>query len=459
MKYIINFILISVLLFSCKKEEITVHDMKISPKDITKIELRGDHKTLIPNGRAKMEFRVVVSATKEVTGYIRHPDGKHETVVKKEEFIVPSDQVPEGLIKVYDESGAELKNNIYSTTTDRPGTVKNFYAAFEGLKSNVLPITIRELPDESMEELVIPVVFHVISLPASGGPTYDVSYDFLVSKLNNVSDIFNGKITTDPNGGNAKIKFRLAEYNPAGIKMQDVGRTSYTLTAAETKTILDATSSTTRLNAYKSVIMNRKSTIMFDPARYFNVWLIKFSTATGISESYKFLPPSIMHSDYDFSSIPGIKFTKSADTFKLSDVTDCLQAGIIVNFTPFFNPSVQGQNEFHFATPIAGHFGLLETKCDKYNLLNPDGDSDYCPDTYSYDYVYYPQVYKANNLNGQPEDCPERPMEYFTSFNILDRYSRKSSISADQAKRMRMVLKQCPQHYAYKSNFAFTGKN
>lgn len=39
-----------------------------------------------------------------------------------------------------------------------------------------------------------------------------------------------------------------------------------------------------------------------------------------------------------------------------------------------------------------------------YEYLNEDGDSDYCPDTYSFDYGFYPSVFKANNLDGQPEN-------------------------------------------------------
>lgn len=43
-------------------------------------------------------------------------------------------------------------------------------------------------------------------------------------------------------------------------------------------------------------------------------------------------------------------------------------------------------------------------------------------------------------------------------FNVIDIYSRKNSVSVDQVKRMRMVMKQCPSRWSYKSGFAFTGK-
>lgn len=457
MKYIMSFIVLAMLFTSCEKEEQIILDMMISPEDITKIELRADHKTLLPNGIAKMEFRPIVYATKEVTAYVRKEDGTFETVVEKTEAVVPSDQVPEGLIKVYDETGKELKDRIYSTTTDKPGMVKNFYATCRDLKSANIPITIRELPDLSYEEIVIPVVFHVISLPATSGPVYNVSVQYLEEQLKMVSDAFNSKKTTDPNGGNAKIVFKLAEYDPAGNKMQTPGMKEYVLSASEAKSVSDATNA---LTGYKALLLKKKSTLIFEPSQYFNIWLIKFTTSTSVSgsASYKTALPTIVHTDYELNSIPGISFKSKADKFTKSDITDCLQAGIIVSFTPFFSPSVQGTNEFNLATPIALYYGVLETRCDDYSLLNKDGDNDYCPDTYNYYTSFYPSVYKANNLDNQPEICPERPMEYFTSFNVMDVYSRKNSISVDQAKRVRQVLEQCPERYAYKSKFAFTGK-
>lgn len=458
MKYIIKFVLLVFVISSCTKEEPIVLDMMVSLENITRIELRADHKTLIPNGVAEMGFRTLVYETKDVIGYIRNEDETFETVTTREELLVPEDRVPAGLVKVFEESGTELKNRIYSTTTDQPGTVKRFYAQLGDLKSEYLSVTIRELPEE-YQELTIPVVFHVISLPATGGPTYDVSSEYLEKQLQSVSNIFNGKFTTDPNGGNAKVTFRLAEYATTGLKLQSIGQNPYTLNSTEAKTIESASTFTSKLNAYKAVILTRWKTLIYDPNKYLNVWLIKFSVdPSNISQAYKFLPPTVMHTDYDFGSIPGITFTKSSDTFTLNDLNDCLEGGIIVDYTSFLNPSVQGSNEFNLATPIAGFYGILDTHCDLYEYLNEDGDNDYCPDTYNFDRGFYPGVYKGNNLDGQPEICPERPMEYFTSFNIMDRYSRKNSISVDQTKRIRKVLKQCPQRYAYKSDFAFTGK-
>lgn len=65
------------------------------------------------------------------------------------------------------------------------------------MESNRLEITIRELPEEDYEEIVIPVVFHVLVPPATAAPAYDLSVEFLEEQLQRVSDAFNRKITTD----------------------------------------------------------------------------------------------------------------------------------------------------------------------------------------------------------------------------------------------------------------------
>lgn len=460
MRYIIVFLFATLFFSACEKEESVILDLNISPDEISRIELRGDHKTLVPNGVNEMGFHTFVYGKRKVMSYGRDTDTKEfygEEI--EEEFLIPADQLPAGYIKVYDRNGKVLEGNSYSTTTDAPGTVLQFYAKGGNLESNRLDITIRELPDESYEEIVVPVVFHILVPPATAAPSYDVSVEYLEEQLQRVTDAFNRKITTDPNGGNAKVVFKLATYDQSGLRMQEPGKNIENITAADFTAMGTSSTKTTQYMAY---ILAKAKRIIWDPNKYMNIWVAKFTTSTsttGTTTSYRMLAPTVMHSDYELSSIPGVTM-KHKDSFTLSDVKDCLEVGFMLNLNALLSPTtVQGKNEFSLATPVAEYFGILQTRCDKYNKLNPDGDSDYCPDTYSFDYGYYPTVFKGNNLDGQPENDPTRPMEYFTSFNVLDMYSYKNSLSVDQVKRLRMVLEQCPSRWAYKSKWAFTGEN
>lgn len=65
---------------------------------------------------------------------------------------------------------------------------------------------------------------------------------------------------------------------------------------------------------------------------------------------------------------------KHKDAFNLSDVTNCLEVGFMLNLERSVVPDDgAGKNEFSLATPIAEYLGVLQTRCDKYSYLNADG--------------------------------------------------------------------------------------
>ena len=457
MNKILSFFIAILFICSCAKDESVIFDLNITPDEISKVELHPDHKILLPNGISKIEFHPFVYAKRKMLSYNRD-DETDEFYAKEveEEFLVPADQIPNGCLKVYDQAGNELEDNTYSTTTEKPGSVLQFYAKAGDVKSNNVDITIRELPDEAYDEIVVPVVFHLLLPPATSAPGYDVSVEFLEQQLQKASDIFNRRITTDPNAGNAKITFKLALYGPNGAKLQEPGKNVENISASDFEAM---GTSATKTNQYLKYILAKKSRIIWDPTKYLNIWLATFTTSTstyGTTTSFRVLPPTVMHSDYDLSSIPGLDLVQQ-DEFTLDDVTDCREVGFMVNFRAIFMPSsVQGRNEFSLATVIGAYYGLLFTDqgiSDDW----VDGDNDFCPDTYYYysGSDYSPSMYKNNRLY---EENPDGEYEWFTSFNIMDTYSRKNSVSVDQAKRLRKVLKQCSSRWAYKSDWAFTGQ-
>lgn len=85
------------------------------------------------------------------------------------------------------------------------------------------------------------------------------------------------------------------------------------------------------------------------------------------------------------------------------------------------------------------------------NMVN--GDTDYCPDTY-----YYWNDNQSVKKDTSRNENPGNDTEYFTSYNIMDRYSMKNSITVDQVARIRMHIEKCPSRWMYKSKFPFTGK-
>lgn len=458
MKKLLSYICITLLFTGCKEEITEILDQQADINDITRIELRADHKTVIPDGISSIEFHTIIYGKKKVPFYGKDENDMPSNEPTEIEYVIPIDQLPQNIVSIHNEDGTKLENSVFQPQKDMAGSTIRFYAQCGTLRSNSYAIAIREVPEEEAQEIVVPVVFHMLIPPANISPTYEISSSYIEKNLKHVSDIFNKRVTTDPNGGKVKITFKPALYNVAGVKLQEPGKNILQLTTSDMNKI-NSYAVKYKDEAYNKFIVEYKKKLIWDCQKYLNIWLIKFSSnesETG-GYSYKFWAPTDMHPSYELSSIPGIKFTHK-ESFTNADVADCREVGMIINYTAFLNPQTQGNNDFSLATVFGGYYGLLNTHCSNYSKLNPDGDNDYCPDTYNYDYSYYPTVYKANNLYKQPENTPDRPLEWFTSFNIMDYYSRKNSISADQAKRVKLVLKQCPSRWNYQSDWALTGK-
>lgn len=452
MKKLLLYTIIGTLFAACTPDEENVLDLSVAKDEIKKIELRTDHKTLIPGGNATMEFHVVAYGERKAHSvYLGDDKEFHTNPDSLIEYEIPQDLIPNS-VKLYDENGAEIKNMVYKTATDAPGTVKHFQAKLGDIESNRIDITLRPILTEEYAEVVVPVVFHLLVPHASKGPAYTVSEQYLEEALQHASDIFNRRITTDPNGGNAKVSFRLAEFQSNSGRMPYRGRTITNLTISETP---DADAGwDTKRDSYKALILKKK--LVWDPNKYLNIWLCYFSDGINADGGRSAITtgPGYIVSEEAKVSVPGFTF-KVAPSISTSDITDCTQAGILTNYQAFFNPNAQGGNAFQLATYFGQYFGLLFTDQDA-NENFKDGDNDYCADTYFYYSGYSDGIYKNTRL--YKEDA-EAEYEWFTSYNIMDAYSRKSSVSADQANRVRKVMEVCPDRWCWKTQWAFTGKD
>ena len=66
LKYIFIGILFLNILAACQPEEYEMFDNTLTSEDIIKLEIRADHKTLMPDGQAEMKFHSIAYANKEV---------------------------------------------------------------------------------------------------------------------------------------------------------------------------------------------------------------------------------------------------------------------------------------------------------------------------------------------------------------------------------------------------------
>lgn len=443
MKKIIYTIVFGLLIFSsCKPTETELFENKIQNEEVKMIKLTSDHNLLLPDGKAQMEFRCESYGIKDIKVLVKKGTGaniSYTEEIKRDTFLIPKDRISPDFIKVYLKDGTVVPDKIFKTTNQNLGNLE-FYAQGGSVKSESLNITIRPLPADEIEEIVYPVIFHLLVPPASNRPAYSISSAQLQEKLDQLNSIYNRKNTTNPNGASAKITFKLAIYDPKGKELVEQG-----------KEVLNVAANLTT-QQYKDYINTAK---VWDPNKYLNIYVCKFADNYNDNGTTSYLSeaPKVIFSSAQ--AIPGIAANR-VSTYAAADVKDFSEAAIMLNYGEFFNPTLwNANNPLELATIMGYYLGLKPTRIITTLLggvqINPivNGDTDYCPDTY---------VYEANAANFTIYKTDYFNKNSFTSFNIMTEYGRKNSITVDQVSRLRSVVERCPSRWSYKSNWAFTGK-
>lgn len=438
--------IIAILLFSCTPDAFEVFENPVNKEDIKIIKLRSDNDKLLANNESIMEFRVIAYGIKEIKEKYKEQIGDNITYydsIRIDTFIIPETQYPEGLIKVYDEQGTVIENNQFKTSNANSAEIE-FYAKADNLQSNTLSVKIRDVPNENYDELEIPIIFHVLQPPSYTAPTTELTSEIVQEKLDLLNVIYNGQRTTNPNVGHAKITFKLAKYDKNGALLTQEG--------------LNVVNIDEKFSANES-FEYMQNNLMWDPNKYLNIWIYDIAQGEWISDgskSFKVERPAVILQGAN--SIPGIDAQEVAD-YSLSDVTELTDIGIVYNKSDFLrNARGLGSTGFELSRIMGQYLGLYTMEIDireyfDYDIYDwvtinnfIDGDTDFCEDTSPYDYTA--SLYKKDAITGN----------YFTTFNIMADFSRKNSITVDQAKRIRDILERCPSRWSYKSSWALTGQ-
>lgn len=436
-KYIVLFFL--PLLWACESDNFDfVPQNQVDGGSVKLLALRSDHWTMLPDGKATMKFYPEAYNILELPNYT--PTYKGDTAlyipsIKRDTSLIPSSMLPEGLFRLFDDEGNEYPDFTFSTSDKEPRVVR-FHVEAGELRSADLHIEIRPLPTEEYEELEIPVVFHVMNQPSTPGiPDIDIQSSTIYKRLERMNDVFSGKVTTDPNGWNARIKFVPALFDNNGSLLESPGIHEYEIPST---VILE------KDKDFSNYVYENAEELIFDYKHFLNIWLINNPKGSSSIVSV----PNII--DDSANPILGLNAVEIVDPFpsKPEDV------GFFVSMSDFVNP-MQNTDYFEISTVMGKYLGLLVTQAYESSIAPnfKNGDTDYCQDTPFY-WTSAQSVYKSNlhaTLNSDD-------VHYFTSYNIMDGYSYKNSITLDQANRIRQVLKRCPSRWMYKSKFALTGK-
>ena len=380
---------------------------------IAKVELGADHRQLIADGISTLTLNPMLYQPYK----IQTDDGRDTIVYGK----IPVDRLAEGTVQYFLEDGTPLKEGKYRTT-DLSKSEQGFYVTANGWKSDVFKVSIREpFAEDAYETITYPVVFHLIQDKTKVELGQGVGADIVNYAFNTIYNCFARTAAFSPNGADTKIRFRLAEYDPNGRKMEEKGINRYSL-------------STSDLNNLNPEKIKNNPKICWDYKRYLNIWIVE-NMGNSVSTPHYILNTA------DLNQIQGVSFEQLSleeiekQEYSLTDI------GLIYGARDFAIEDVG------YPTQMGKFFGLLDTENQK---------EDYCEDTFAYNTYKEPWNTALEGSNSRLKISTDGLIFY--SVNIMDASSYKNTISMDQVKRIRTITDNCPHRWAWKSDWAFTGK-
>ena len=410
-KYFIYPLLMFSGLCACTPDEDELVDF--SDFQIAKVELGADHRQLIADGISTLTLNPMLYQPYK----IQTDDGRDTIVYGK----IQVDRLAEGTVQYFLEDGTPLKEGKYRTT-DLSKSEQGFYVTANGLKSDVFKVSIREpFAEDAYETITYPVVFHLIQDKTKVELGQGVGADIVNYAFNTIYNCFARTAAFSPNGADTKIRFRLAEYDPNGRKMEEKGINRYSL-------------STSDLNNLNPEKIKNNPKICWDYKRYLNIWIVE-NMGNSVSTPHYILNTA------DLNQIQGVSFEQLSleeiekQEYSLTDI------GLIYGARDFAIEDVG------YPTQMGKFFGLLDTENQK---------EDYCEDTFAYNTYKEPWNTALEGSNSRLKISTDGLIFY--SVNIMDASSYKNTISMDQVKRIRTITDNCPHRWAWKSDWAFTGK-
>ena len=412
-------LMLSTFMFGCEKEGF-VYEM--SDLKVDSISFSAGSPSLIADGKAALSFIIQAYSKKQIT---------INGVVKDSMMLIPSDRIPQSDKKVFDESDKEV-GLTFSTTLTTPAT-KSFYAKIGDKQSIAKQVTI-QTPAAAYSKIVIPVVVHVFELKKTDAKRYpwyvEVDYKKLQDLVTGMNTMFNRVGTSAPNGSSANIEFVLAPVGPDGKPLDKPGYNPFEYASTQTWGFGTATAAT--------FIKANAARLLWNPKKYMNIYVLPSAVYYGGISNAK--------PGYTLSStpLPGVTMQKVA-TVNDVPLTEPEKVGLMISRDEFYS-TFRGPAP-NIGYRLGAYYGLFRT----YYLPSETNYTDYCPDTQKWMINQFRNIYKqsTDNILFSAENVMDAT---FIDGNIeggQNLVSRVNTFTAEQVKRIRYVIENCPERMAW----------
>ena len=423
----ISLVSVALLATACSPDEEIFHDnSKVDPAIVDAVTIMPNQKRLIADGNAQIELQ--------------------PTVFTKSGTQVPDTRVDDDWIEYTSDTPGVVAGRVISiadaSLVGKTVTVKARVKTTGKESDPVSFSVIASKKDQFANELVIPVVFHILQtkddIDNYGGEFKLERIEMQLKRLNNM---FSGAVSHNAVGVNTNIRFEMAQYDQYGNRLVEPG--------VDRKTIADGAFSKKDGSDIDSLITAER--LLWSADDYLNVWLV--SDRKGVVSDFandvtaKCAPCYVKAATADAPK--GLKLQEYAGQalkpsqagiiYKLSELDVAERSFFVSN-----NNKKQGYNELGYY--IGLFYGLLPT-C---NYSNTKAGTDYCDDTIDY---------AATSTGGNKDWCKTMDGCYFRAENIMDDpRGVHCSVSQDQTIRMRWTMNNCVGRMQWKSTFALSGK-
>lgn len=423
----ISFAVVALLVTACSPDAEVFHDnSKVDPAIVDAVTIMPNQKRLIADGNAQIELQ--------------------PTVYTKSGTKVPDSRVDDDWIEYISDTPGVVAGRVISVTdASLVGKTVTVKARIKTTGKESDPVSfsiIASKKNEFANELVIPVVFHVLQtkddIDNYGGEFKLERVEMQLKRLNNM---FSGAVSHNPVGVNTNIKFEMAQYDQYGNRLVEPG--------IDRKTIADGAFSKKDGSDMDSLITAER--LLWSPDNYLNVWLV--SDRKGVVSDFANdvtakcapcyvkdgatnVPKGLRLQEYTGQTL---KPSQAGIIYKLSELDVAERSFFVSN-----NNKKQGYNELGYY--IGLFYGLLPT-C---NYSNTKAGTDYCDDTIDY---------AATSTGGNEDWYKTMDGCYFRAENIMDDpRGVHCSVSQDQTIRMRWIMNNCVGRMQWKSSQALSGK-
>lgn len=425
MRKIVYMMAILLGLNSCEKDKFDYSLYNPTAAEIDSLYFSTGSPTLIADGKASLQF--VIEAFRKVK--LKNQNGQLVDSMLQVDY----SNLPKADVKVY--ADGELLDGMEYKTRSTAASI-SFYAEIGSIKSKEKKVTIRQ-PIDVGEKRFVDLVFHVFELSPTDAAYDPLTYQQIEQKhleaaVDYANAVFNNVYGKDPNGGNAKIEFRLATKNPNGANL---ARSGYNLIQYNSTWKSSATALNFTLANFTDKI-NSNTAYQWNKNNYVNVYILPFAGNSSVGSpraAYQIVPAGE-------TAIEGITNTVGSEA-EVPQNNFFATYGLGIHRTMFFPGT---DRKIEIASYLATYYGLYPT----YNAgATATTVVDYVADTRKY-------LTGSNQTQNHTKNLLKTDLEgeKFLANNALDELrfaSLRNSFTQGQVERMRLVMDRSPVRKAW----------